>query len=289
MISLWVLLNEKEMDNYVKTLILPEYMSHLSVCPFRFSQQTPNTTGREPLIVAYSGDCRLEEILLTPEKHALAMIDSLRQKPDRNKILLSTDAIWTWPTIPGAYHGSVIDRFNENRFKKNGLERQVEDQSDSGSSSLSMRIYIHPIVEPEVTFTDRFPTEWAYISVSRGELFISRTIIAKYIEQYCLLLMDQTENDSHRNPGKSPGKDEKTQPVFEMSTVSGGYAFQLGSIAGEMIINTDDEIERIMASAGLLKAIQQLSVACPVNWQNGNKQISDSGIFISFPTINPLP
>ena len=49
MISLWAPLNESDVEAYAGTLVLPDYLSHLRLRPFKFDQQTESSDGQQPL------------------------------------------------------------------------------------------------------------------------------------------------------------------------------------------------------------------------------------------------
>ncbi|MDD3588012.1 MAG: hypothetical protein PHQ75_12595, partial [Thermoguttaceae bacterium] len=63
MLTFWANVREADIEHYARSLVLPAFMSHLRMDPFSLSQQQHNADGREPLVVLYSGDGRLEEIL----------------------------------------------------------------------------------------------------------------------------------------------------------------------------------------------------------------------------------
>ncbi len=154
MLTFWANVREADIEHYARSLVLPAFMSHLRMDPFSFSQQQHNADGREPLVVLYSGDGRLEEILLKPEKHALAILGSLDTQIDTQKVSLPDGPIWTW---------------------SGGSEETPE-----------LRLYFVPLA-PGLNreSSDVFPPAQAYLSVSRKELFISESVIRLYFEQCC--------------------------------------------------------------------------------------------------------
>jgi hypothetical protein len=74
MISLWAWVEPSDVAAYAASLLLPAYVSHLRLAPLTFASQAPNRDGREPLVLTYVGEGRLEEYRLDPKEHALGLI-----------------------------------------------------------------------------------------------------------------------------------------------------------------------------------------------------------------------
>ena len=191
MIDFWARLDETDVEKYAKTLILPEYMSHLNLRPFSLSEQRESASGREPLTLLYVGDGRLEELELRPERDALPLIASLDLGVNLEKIRLpNSGAYWTWndfgPTHP---------------FFSEPLESENDDETapnNDKASTRCLRVYFEP---RETTFlqTLNFDAQDAYVSVSRQEIFFSWRVLQAYLEARCLDLLaavvDATPNN----------------------------------------------------------------------------------------------
>ena len=186
MIDFWARLDESDVEKYAKTLILPEYMSHLSLRPFSLSEQRESASGREPLTLVYVGDGRLEELELQPERDALPLIASLPLGLNPEKIRLSNNgACWTWNEF-GPSHP----------FFANSVESEKSDKTppNDAASSRFLRVYFEP---REKTFskTLRFDAQDAYVSVSRREIFFSWRVLEAYLKARCLDLLAPSSRD----------------------------------------------------------------------------------------------
>ena len=185
MIDFWARLDESDVEKYAKTLILPEYMSHLNLRPFSLSDQRESASGREPLTLLYVGDGRLEELELLPERDALPLIASLDLGVNLDKIRLSNSgAYWTWndfgPTHP--FFARPLDSEND-----------AVSQNDKTPSRF-LRVYFEP---SETTFSQtlKFDAQDAYVSVSRREIFFSWRVLEAYLKSRCLDLLAPSRSD----------------------------------------------------------------------------------------------
>ena len=97
MISLWVVVRESDVEAYAATLLLPSYLAHLQLAPLRLAEQAPVRDGREPLVLTYLGDGRLEHYPLDPRQHALGLIRFLARASTPRIQLPQDDAAWLWP------------------------------------------------------------------------------------------------------------------------------------------------------------------------------------------------
>ncbi len=153
MISLWANLTESDVEAYAATLVLPPYLAHLQLQPFRFAVQEDNCDGAEMLQLTYSGDGRMEEYGLEPERHVLSMIRSVCAEIDELRIQLPRDdASWHWA---------------------------ASDEADA-----RMRIYFGPTTEVLHQSTTPVPSEEAYVSVSRRHAFIGRAVVESYLKAW---------------------------------------------------------------------------------------------------------
>lgn len=198
MIDFWARFDESDVEKYAKTLMLPEYMSHLNLRPFSLSEQRESASGREPLTLLYVGDGRLEELELRPERDALPLIASLDLGVDVEKIRLpNSGACWTWsdygPTHP--FFSRPLDAKNDDANSPN-----------DDKTSRFLRVYFEP---RETTFSQTltFDAQDAYVSVSRREIFFSWRVLQAYLEARCRDLLvdfsatpDNKSNDDAAQP-----------------------------------------------------------------------------------------
>ncbi len=210
MIDFWARLDESDVEKYAKTLILPEYMSHLNLRPFSLSEQRESASGREPLTLIYVGDGRLEELELRPERDALPLIASLDVGVDVAKIRLpNSGACWTWsdcgPTHP--FFSQALDAENDDAPPIN-----------DNASSRCLRVYFEP---RETTFarTATFDAQDAYVSVSRREIFFSWRVLQAYLEARCRdLLVGFSATSDNKQLDAQPQPAEKQDVVFNEET-----------------------------------------------------------------------
>lgn len=203
MIDFWARLDESDVEKYAKTLILPEYMSHLNLRPFSLSEQRESASGREPLTLLYVGDGRLEELELRPERDALPLIASLDVGVDVAKISLpNSGAYWTWsdygPSHP--FFSQPLDSEND-----------AKEPSDDAASPRFLRVYFEP---RETTFsqTRTFDAQDAYVSVSRREIFFSWRVLQAYLEARCrdLLVGDCATSNNKSNVDAPQPQEQKS-------------------------------------------------------------------------------
>jgi hypothetical protein len=167
MISLWALVTESQIEAYCSSLVLPDYLSHLGLKPFRFADQPDNCNGREPLTVVYTGDGRLEEYRLDPEQHLLPLIQFVCPGIDPSRLQLpKDDASWRWTTSEGPPE--------------------------------SMRIFFEPTTRVLVEVEAGPAAESSYVSVSRGHVFIDRATVESFIRA-CLLQLGAEPKDAGFN------------------------------------------------------------------------------------------
>lgn len=205
MIDFWARLDESDVEKYAKTLILPEYMSHLNLRPFSLSDQRESASGREPLTLLYVGDGRLEELELLPERDALPLIASLDLGVNLEKIRLpNSGAYWTWnnfgPTHP--FFARPLDSENDD----------VEPQDDKTPPRF-LRVYFEP---SETTFSQtlKFDAQDAYVSVSRQEIFFSWRVLEAYLKSRCLdLLAPSRPDDAESSNVAAPEIDAESRAV----------------------------------------------------------------------------
>jgi hypothetical protein len=210
MIFLWANLSGADVEAYAASLVLPAYLSHLELAPVRFDQQPKNSDGREPLVLTYVGRGRLEEYPLSPGDHALPMILSVGEGIVASRICVpKDDAHWVW------------------------------NADDNGSP---MRIYFAPArpllgsaASPAVASAD---DRQAYVSVSRGHVFIARPWVEAYVQAWLQRL-------------GSP----ETVARFDFPTPSGEVEFLAGSVGGQMTLEGLEQAQDLAQFAGLGPAL----------------------------------
>lgn len=153
MISLWAVLRESDVEAYAGSLLLPSYLAHLGLAPFKFSQQSKNTDGQEPLRLTYCGEGRFEEFVLHPKDHVLAMIRFVCPRIKTSRIRLpQDDARWYW--------------------------------DPSAEPSQGLRIYFEPTTRSLYGAVALPPSPEAYVSVSRRHVFIGRPVVESYLKAW---------------------------------------------------------------------------------------------------------
>jgi hypothetical protein len=236
MIFLWALVSEDDVRAYAGTLILPSYLSHLRLGPFQFAAQGENCDGQEPLKLTYLGAGRLEEFLLHPEQHARAMIQFVCPKIDGSRIQLPRDdASWHW--------------------------------TRSADLPQKMRIYFAPATRRLSGAVEPCACEDAYVSVSRGHVFIGRPVVRSYVEAWL----------------KSLGVDDAVTE-FDFGTPSSGIEFRAGAVGGQMFLSDEVLAEDLMHFAGLDRALGHVSDLVELDLgsvKQGKSGIYEDGVYIS--------
>ncbi|MGL6196563.1 MAG: hypothetical protein ACRC2T_17250, partial [Thermoguttaceae bacterium] len=152
MLSFWAKIDETDIEAFAGTLVLPVYMSHLSLAPFIFANQAANANGRQPLCITYVGQGRVEELALKPEKHALDLLRFVFPTIVPDSVRLSkNDAIWFW--------------------KKNLL---IYFEPTNSKLDFSETLSEVPSFSPFQT----------YVSVSRKELFIGIQVLTAFFREW---------------------------------------------------------------------------------------------------------
>lgn len=208
MIDFWARLDESDVEKYAKTLILPEYMSHLNLRPFSLSEQRESASGREPLTLLYVGDGRLEELELRPERDALPLIASLDLGVDVAKIRLpNSGACWTWSDY-GPSHPFFAEPFESET-------NDVSATSDKASPRC-LRVYFEPR-KTNFSQTLTFDAQDAYVSVSRREIFFSWRVLEAYLEARCrdLLVGHCATSNNESNADASQPQEQKSVAANE--------------------------------------------------------------------------
>lgn len=239
MISMWAMVTEQDLEAYAGTLILPPYLSHLRLGPFRFSDQAANADGREPLRITYLGEGRLEEFTLGLREHALAMIRFVCPGIDASRIQLpQDDAGWTWTTAGDAPH--------------------------------PMRIYFAPTAQALNAAAGRpAREEAAYVSVSRGHVFIAPSVVESYLRAWLDRLRIGHEIAS-----------------LDFGTPSGGIEFVAGAVGGEMLLDDDTAARDLVRFAGLDAALAEVSNFVELDLDSaaaGHCGVLEDGVYLLLP------
>jgi hypothetical protein len=149
MLSLWAIVSERDVEAYAAALVLPSYLAHLSLSPVKFAAQVRNADGREPLVLIYVGEGRVEEYRLHPEDHALAMIRFVCPGILPSRVQLpQDDAGWHW---------------------------------GEGGERPQMRVYFAPTSQALNAPLGRPVGQAAYVSVSRRQIFLGRPVVEAYV------------------------------------------------------------------------------------------------------------
>jgi hypothetical protein len=233
MIFLWANLSEADVEAYAASLVLPAYLSHLQLAPVRFERQAKNSDGREPLVLTYVGQGRLEEYALPPRDHALPMILSACPGIVASRIRVpEDDAHWVWNT--------------------------------DGDGS-PMRIYFapaRPLSGPVASSTD---DGQAYVSVSRGHVFIARPRVEAYVQAWLQRL----------GIGQTVAR-------FDFPTPAGEIEFLAGNVGGQLTLDSLQQARDLAQFAGLGPALGEIREFAQPDLDAGDPShcgIFDEGIY----------
>jgi len=245
MISIWALVTETDVEAYAATLLLPLYLAHLELRPVRFAAQAENCDGREPLILEYAGEGRLEEFALMPDDHALAMIRLVCPDVDPSRIHLPrSDAAWHWG---------------------DAAETSVPP---AASDAVKLRIYFAPTAR---TLPDRAaatePAPDSYVSVTRGHVFVGRRTVESYVRAslQCLGI-------------------DGTQTEFDFATRSGGIDFTAETAGGQLFVSNEVPVRDLMRFAGLDAALEDVGDLVELDLTSSTEDaggVFEDGIYVN--------
>ncbi len=259
------IIDETDIVNYVKTLILPPYMSYLKIEPFRFSEQVHNTAGRESLRVAYAEEGRLEEVQLSPEDHALPILTSLALGLDPNTIEIPKDSVWTW----------TPDRLSDISYDENG------NKNGTLNTANTMNLFFNP---RDYSFDHEYKgvlqPHQAYISVSKQILYIELSVVKRYILERigAILLPDSPmQLKIFMQMEKCPTLSDKKDDLY-VTLMADGYRFQCGRLAGEMIFDSGKVFYDLVRFAKLDQAYKYIEEYIQFDWMNTAPRFSKDGI-----------
>ncbi|MDO5580896.1 MAG: hypothetical protein Q4G69_07155 [Planctomycetia bacterium] len=265
-------INEQDIENYTRSLILPSYMAYLTMDPFHFADQMYNANGRESLIVSYSGEGRLEEVALDPETHASAILRESHFGIDLSKVLLPEDSCWNWSGNSERKDQKIMNLFFLPRDPFLGYESK-----------------------------EIFAARDAYISVSRQELFLSRKIIREYLMErlrailfpdspYMLILanddpeeakMSSSDQFSRYEDSEEDGEEEKTDggSRFSLNTAPDGFRFTIGKLEGSFTIDSPEIFRDLLQFAHLERAYKMIEEYIHFDWTNAIPRTEEEGLF----------
>jgi hypothetical protein len=220
MIALWVFASPADVESYAATLLLPSYLAHLQLQDVQFSTQAVHRDGREALVLQYQGMGRLEEYRLQPPEHALALIRFLCPQVQAARLQLpQDDASWFWPP--------------------------------PGDPQQTMRIYFSPSASVLGQSRDRPPSSEAYVSVSRGHVFIGPQVVQAYLDAWL----------KHLGLPVEPLE-------LQCGTPSGGVEFRTQRVGGHLFVDADAVAEDLLLFAGLAPALADVEAMARLDLQH---------------------
>ncbi len=244
MISFWVTVCESDVESFCSTILLPEYMSHLRLAPFRFADQPYNADGRQALIATYVGEGRLEEFPIHAVKHAIGLLRFIVPEIEPTAVSVSSDgAIWAW------------DRGSSD-FPPDVVGATPVDSASGGRAML--RLFFHPVAERlGVEFPPRFDSACSYVSVSRRELFIGHEVIAQFFAAWIARFF-----------GRPIVAFEPvtlgSMPV-ESIPIAGGVALRYGRFGGELSLENDTVFADLLVFSGLERSLHGVRGQATIN------------------------
>ncbi len=234
MLALWAILTEADIEAYAGTLVVPSYLAHLYLGPFRFAAQAANTDGRQSLMLTYLGEGRLEEYTLEPERHTRAMIRFVSPDLQEERIQLpKDDACWLW--------------------------------TNEESAEPCLRVYFAPIASALKTTLAEPIGQAAYVSVSRGHVFLGRSVVEAYVAAWL-------EHLGIKPPA-----------TFEFGTPGAEIEFRAGSIGGHLVVDDRETVDDLLHFAGLDKVLKQLRPFVSLALSGGSaaeRALQDDGLFL---------
>lgn len=236
MLSVWAVLSEKDVETYASGLVLPSYLAYLRLEPFHLAAQAPNREGREPLKLVYAGQGRVEDYFLTPEEHATAMIESVCPGLDVSAIRVpEDDATWSWAA--------------------------------GGEGGPSLRIYFSPSTSALGIEGDPPSAEEAYVSLSRGHVFLGRAMVEAYVEAWLGHL--KIAADAVR---------------FEFSRASAGVDFTSDHFGGQLLLDDEAMINDLLQFVGLRESLRSVCEFAPGGCKPGlaeGCEIGEQGLHLT--------
>ncbi|MGL4594589.1 MAG: hypothetical protein ACRCUY_07670 [Thermoguttaceae bacterium] len=258
MLTFWGTLSELDIDKYASILILPSYMSHLRRVPFQFDLSQANQNGHEPIVITYQGEGRIEEIRLSPKKHASALLCSICPALQLEQIQIEpceSKAMWQWSRD-----------FGQEQISFRSVPSQLHESSMKHLfSPIMMRIYFEPISPEQKSETSHnFKPEIGYVSVSKRELFIGTELIQHYFAAWLEQLT-----------GKS---DSSLDPLPHVEPVSGGFRFISNQFGGELLLHENATFKNLLHFAKLDQSLRQVAEIVRIPFDSNDVKIDGDGI-----------
>lgn len=269
MLTFWINIIESDIERFCATLFLPDYMSHLRIAPFRFCDQQQDTDGRQPLVVTYTGEGRLEEFPIYPEKHALDLLRFMLPSLVHEAVLIpEREAIWNWDSC-SSNETAMFDEAN----RETGARR-------------SMRLFFllrREGRDNQIFSLDAFPPHFspneAYVSISRRELHIGLNVVRRFFAT-------KISSFIHR-PSTAFAAPEPPVDVM-VSPVSGGFELSAPPVGGELLLEEDAVFQEILAFSGLTRSMATLSGQVHLDLNSPEIFADVDGITIPLLIVNPI-
>ena len=235
MLSFWAELDVSAIESYARGLLLPDDMSHLTLERFDFTRQPHNRDGRTALLLHYVGVGRVEEFSLPPEQHVRGMLERLPERIDPEKISFSEkDALWNW--------------------------------NAASPSKAVLRVFFRPASQRPVSVAkEPYPSDQAYVSVSRREIFFAQNVLRDYILVRC---RETLRPDS-------PLFDPETAERLTTETHAGTVHFRLGTLAGSFLPGDEKSSRDLIRFARLEEPLTQLTDYVTRDFQKGRALLDE--------------
>ncbi len=262
MLTFWGDIEETDISAYAATLILPAYMSHLQLSPFRFTDQTRGSTGEQPLTLTYTGPGRLEQYELSARDHALDLLCRTCPGLSREGIELPQQgAIWSWPPISGKKASQDTPVV---------ITRDDHTADAQEEAAVTMRLFFRPVVATlGVISPGGFPPENAYLSVSRKEIFMHINVITEYF----LAWLDRL------------GTPEESENLRCRATAC-GFCVTTPYLTIEATIAPNEVFQDMLRFAGLSRWFDELGDTIAPDLDAPETNIADNGLLVKLKTKN---
>lgn len=288
MISFQIEIDRRELENYARGLLLPPFLSHLTLESFRSDRLPGNRDGREPLLLFYSGQGRFEEFPLVAVEHAPAILRRMSLGIDLEKVVFSSaGAIWNWGSAPNFGAGSE-------------KEEWVSDASSSETASDSFSPPFHDDLFPpeknsangtilRVFFSakssrlrrvsqNNYPGEAAYVSVSRREIFLAHDVLGDYLIDRCREILRPD----------SPARTEELSPAVDVENFAGTILFRFGPLGGSLVPDDPEIFDDLILYSGLERPLAHVADFVTANPKTGRVILDAAGLRLRLEEKRPL-
>ena len=267
MLTFFGKIEEADISAYAGTLLLPSYMSHLRLTPFRFANQPRQKPGESNLVLTYIGPGRVEEIRLSPKENALELLCYTCRGLQRDKIKLPDHGgIWNMPVA------------SKNLHADNGETPVIilpEEDDVSGDDAVPlMRIFFQPVkAELGITTHAPFAPDKAYFSISRKELFLHRDVIVAYFAAWFHELGLETQSSA--------------QEILCVPT-SCGYEISTPFVSAEWAIEPNGIFQDVLRFAGLADWLNEWGDSIQLKLDSPETQMIDRGLLVPLDLLKPV-